>query len=187
MLRKNFSIITKLSAFLLIVSLFSVSSLAGEIKNKIVIGETITIKSDILGENRLLMISLPSRYERTKKRYPVLYLLDGDTHFLNATAFVNFLARSRHIPQMIVAAIPNTSRTRDFTPKIDKDRTDSGGADKFIKFLKNEVFPLIEKEYRTVPYRVLFGHSLTGMFAIYTLFTNPEMFRAYIAVSASDF
>ncbi len=184
MIIKNLSSVTKLSAFLLLIlSLFPVSSLAREIKNKIVIGETVTIKSDILGENRLLMIYLPSGYEGTKKRYPVLYLLDGNTHFLHATAIVNFLSLCRHIPQMIVVAIPNTKRTRDFTPTKDKERTDSGGAGKFIKFLKKELFPFIEKEYRTVPYRVLFGHSLTGMFTIYTLFTNPAMFRAYIAVS----
>ena len=183
MLRKNHSPITPLCVFLFFLSLFSVSGLAKEIKNKIVIGDSITFKSDILKENRLLMIYLPFGYERTNKRYPVLYLLDGNTHFLNAAAIVNFLSRNRHIPPMIVVAIPNTKRTRDFTPAKDKERTDSGGADKFIKFLKNELFPFVDKEYRTVPYRVLFGHSLTGMFAIYTLFKDPAMFQAYIAVS----
>jgi predicted alpha/beta superfamily hydrolase len=183
MLRKNHSPITQLCVFLFLLSLFSVSGLAEEVKNKIVIGDSITLKSDILRENRLLMIYLPFGYERTNKRYPVLYLLDGNTHFLNAAAIVNFLSHNRHIPPMIVVAIPNTKRTRDFTPTKDKERTGSSGADKFIIFLKNELFPFIENEYRTVPYRVLFGHSLTGMFAIYTLFTDPTMFQAYIAVS----
>jgi tetratricopeptide (TPR) repeat protein len=43
--------------------------------------------------------------------------------------------------------------------------------------------PLVEKNYRTQPYRIIAGHSLSGMFAIYSFLARPEMFNAYIAAS----
>jgi hypothetical protein len=84
---------------------------------------------------------------------------------------------------MIVIGVANTDRTRDFTPTKSAERPTSGGADNFIKFMQKELMPFVEKNYRTQPFNLLLGHSLCGMFSVYTLFTHPDMFNAHIAVS----
>jgi hypothetical protein len=152
--------------------------------NDIVIGKTIKIKSEILNEERNIFIYLPNNYNQTTTKYPVLYLLDGNDHFIHASGTVSFLSgNAGTIPQSIVVGIPNTVRQRDFTPTKTENVPQSGGADNFLKFMKEELFPYIEENYRTEPYRILFGHSLTAMFSIYTLLTNPDLFNGYIAAS----
>jgi predicted alpha/beta superfamily hydrolase len=88
-----------------------------------------------------------------------------------------------------------TDRTRDLTPThADIKNPDgtvtafptSGGADRFLDFIQTELIPEIEKRYRTAPYRIFAGRSLGGLLAIHALFTRPDLFNAYIAVSPSS-
>lgn len=60
--------------------------------NSIVIGETVTIKSEILDQERQMMVYLPDGYEGATTKYPVLYLLDGGSHFLHVSGVVQFLS-----------------------------------------------------------------------------------------------
>lgn len=150
----------------------------------ITIGKILKLESKILNEERDIFIYLPNNYNQTTTKYPVLYLLDGNNHFIHTSGTVSFLTGNAGImPQTIIVGIPNTARQRDFTPTKDDNFQDTGGADKFIRFMKEELFPYIEKNYRTEPYRILFGHSLTAMFSIYTLLTNPDLFNGYVAAS----
>jgi predicted alpha/beta superfamily hydrolase len=149
----------------------------------IILGKSIRFTSEVLGEEREIMVALPDGYEQTSTKYPVLYLLDGRTHFLHATSTVQFLSRNGRMPQMIVVAIVNVDRTRDFTPTHIEERPGSGGYEKFIAFMQKELFPYIEQKYRTVPYRLLEGHSLGGMFCLNVLMDFPEMFQAHFAMS----
>jgi len=149
----------------------------------IILGKTIKLDSKVLDEERQIMVYLPTGYGQTGTKYPVLYLLDGRTHFQHASSTVQFLSRNGRIPQMIVVAIVNVDRIRDFTPTTLDNRPQSGGAKKFISFLQDELFPYIEKNYRTAPYRLLEGHSLGGMFSINVLFEHPRMFQAHFAMS----
>jgi predicted alpha/beta superfamily hydrolase len=165
-----------------------------------VIGERFTVHSEILGEDRTLLVATPDGYETAASaRYPVLYLLDGDGHFHHATGVVDFLADNGRMPRVIVVGIPNPSqeaRTRDLTPEHEAEfafpgvRADSmlptaGGADTFLRFLRDELAPLIDREYRTVPFRILVGHSFGGLFNIHALLADPEAFQAHIAISPS--
>jgi predicted alpha/beta superfamily hydrolase len=117
--------------------------------------------------------------------YPVLYVLDGETHFFTASALSNFYAKNQQIPDIIVVAIPNVpgQRNVNFTPKVDNESENLGGADNFLAFMNEELIPVIESNYRTHNYSILFGHSLCGMFSIYTLFNQSEMFDAILAAS----
>jgi uncharacterized protein len=152
-----------------------------------------TIKSEVLGEERLILVRTPPNYERSKERFPVLYMSDGDAHILHTSGTVNFLARNGRAPEMIVVGITNTDRTRDLTPTRPKavrpDGTPqfptAGGADKFLKFIETELIPRVEKQYRTEPFRAFAGHSLGGLFALHAMVSRPELFNAYIAVSPS--
>jgi len=147
------------------------------------IGKRVTIHSKILNENRVLLISLPSGYNNSEIKYPVLYLLDGGTHFMHASAAVDYLAGYRFTPEIIVVAIVNIDRNRDFTPiKTERFKTD-GGAAKFHNFITEEVMPYMEKNYLSSDYNILMGHSLGGTFIGYSLLEHPETFDSYIAVS----
>jgi predicted alpha/beta superfamily hydrolase len=163
---------------------------------EIIIGNKITIHSKILNENRKILIRLPEGYNRSKQKYPVLYLLDGEFFFLQATSAVQYLSelgyiRNQPISQMIVVGIVNVDRNRDYTPtyapkqKGGLEFPTSGKAEIFLKFLNSELFPYIESNYRTEPYRILVGWSLGGLFTVYTFLEHPDNFSAYIAISPS--
>lgn len=153
----------------------------------------LVIKSEVLGEERTVLIRTPFGYERNGQRYPVLYMTDGDAHIQHTSSTIEFLARNGRMPEMIIVGITNTDRGRDLTPtRSTQTRPDgkllfptSGGADKFIKFIETELMPTIEAKYRTQPYRMFAGHSLGGLFAIHVMMTRPELFNSYIAVSPS--
>jgi predicted alpha/beta superfamily hydrolase len=167
----------------------------------IVIGRKDSIYSATLKEMRRYWVHLPANYNDgffQPAKYPVLYLLDGDAHFSSVTGLVEILGSGINgthvIPDMIVVAIPNTDRTRDLTPTyITKDNQgkeqdflkNSGGNDKFLKFIKNELIPHIDSTYRTMPYRVFVGHSFGGITVINALYTIPETFNAYISIDPS--
>jgi len=141
------------------------------------------INSEILNEERDLIIYLPDDYYSSENQYPVLYLLDGRTHFHHATGAVNFLTIYEKIPHMIVVSIINVDRNRDFSPVHDESIPTSGGAEKFLGFVSEELIPKLDKDYRTSGFNVLMGHSFGGTFAVYSLLTKPDVFDAYIAVS----
>ncbi|HEY0171238.1 MAG TPA: alpha/beta hydrolase-fold protein [Pyrinomonadaceae bacterium] len=153
--------------------------------------ERVVIKSQVLGEERTVLVHVPAAYARGSERFPVLYMTDGDAHIQHTSATVQFLARNNRMPEMIVVGVTNTDRTRDLTPtRVEQLPGNpnarfptSGGADKFLKFFETELIPHIESKYRTLPFRALAGHSLGGLFAVHAMTSKPELFNSYIAVS----
>jgi predicted alpha/beta superfamily hydrolase len=153
----------------------------------------LTIKSEVLGEERVILVRTPAGYARNDRRYPVLYMSDGDAHIEHTSGTLSFLARNNRMSEMIVVGITNTDRTRDLTPTHVAQLPDnpnarfptSGGGDKFLKFIETELVPHVEKNYRTVPFRAFAGHSLGGLFAVHAMLTRPDLFHSYIAVSPS--
>jgi predicted alpha/beta superfamily hydrolase len=154
------------------------------LQDAITIGNRIALQSEILGEERPLMIYLPPEYGSSDESYPVLYLLDGDWHFHHVTGILQFFKFAKIDIQMIVVAVVNTRRGRDFSPATWPGyKSYTGGADDFNRFLEKELMPFIEKKYRTKSYNVIVGHSLAGTFALYSFLTRPELFDAYISLS----
>ena len=151
--------------------------------HKYVIGEKVTMRSDVLDEDRTIIVFMPDTYGISDKNYPVMYLLDGGFHFHHASGIVQFLARQGLMPEMIVIAITNVDRNRDFSPTRTEKIPTSGGANKFMKFLSDELMPFVDRNYRTTPYDILIGHSFGGTFATYALLKEPDIFNAYIAIS----
>lgn len=145
--------------------------------------------SKILAEQRDLLIQLPNNYQQNKAlNYPVLYLLDGLRNFNHASGTLDLLNQSNKAQEMIIVAIKNTHRARDFTPTYDESYNQwgiSGGADNFLDFIETELIPYINKEYRTNGFNVLSGHSLGGLLAIHSLQTRPNLFQAHFAFSPS--
>ncbi|MBK9064802.1 MAG: alpha/beta hydrolase [Acidobacteria bacterium] len=163
---------------------FPATARAGE---PVTIGETLRIHSKVLNEDRTYQVHLPASYKWAKdRRYPVLYVLDGKTHFLHTAASTDFLAAEGEIPETIVVAIASTVRIRDFTQTDWKEAwVGGGGAANFKRFLSAELVPLVEKTYRTDGFRTLVGHSAGGQFVLYTLTSEPALFHAYVALSPS--
>jgi predicted alpha/beta superfamily hydrolase len=63
--------------------------------------------------------------------------------------------------------------------------TGSSGGEHFVEFLTKELFPLIEADFRTLPYRVYVGHSLGGLTSTYTLLLNAGVFDGYLTIDPS--
>jgi len=152
-------------------------------KSVIPLGREITLESISLSEERIMSIYLPEGYDQSIQKYPVLYVLDGNAHFHHASGAVHLLSNLGYMPQMIVVAIQNVDRNRDFSPVHVDNMPTSGGAEKFLDFISGELVPYINENYRTSSYDVLVGHSFGGVFANYALLERPELFDAYIAIS----
>ncbi len=167
------------------------NSLFGQGDNDpIVIGHKHFIKSTMLNENREFWVYLPSDYNASLYNYPVLFLLDGQEHFHQATGLVNHMSRLvQKMPSMIVVGVISTDkdRVRDYTPNPIKNFPNSGGVHLFTRFLKEELIPRINKEYRTNNYRLLFGHSLAGLYVDYLFVKDNELFRTYFAADPAIF
>ena len=101
--------------------LFPVVTFSQDTPEAITIGKKLKFYSEVLKEERLLFLYLPSGYDQLEESFPVLYLLDGDAHFHHTTGTVQFLAQNGRIPDMIIVAIQNTERTRDLTPPTQTD------------------------------------------------------------------
>src|SRR5690606_24635364 len=61
----------------------------------------------------------------------------------------------------------------------------SGGAPEFLRFIRSQVIPFVDENYRTTGDRTLYGHSFGGLFALYTLFEAPDLFGRYAISSPS--
>lgn len=151
--------------------------------------------SKVLHEQRALWIRLPQSYHNQNiapARYPVVYLLDAESHFTYFTGFVDKLSSGPYasMPEVIVVGIVNTDRTRDLTPTAASSarpggregsaKQQSGGNKRFFAFLQEEVMPTIEARWRTDDYRVLVGHSFGGITALNALLNKNDLFNAYI-------
>ena len=142
------------------------------------------IESTILGETRTLEIRLPPGYDEDSRAYPMLLVLDGGDWFSYMATLENGVAPN-HLPEMVVVGIPNTDRRRDLDTADESLGEPGAGAERFKRFLHEELLPHLSKTYRASSYRVLAGHSLAGIFVLHTFATNPEMFQGYIATSPS--
>jgi len=141
---------------------------------------------------------------------PVLTVLDADLFFGTAVETARLMSQLYgELPPLLVVGIaygeePGVQgqlRTRDFTPSDDPgyDRMAASvpgfepllpegrrmaGADRFLAFFRDEVRPLLASRYEVDPERsAVFGSSLGGLFAAYTLLTAPETFSRYLITS----
>jgi predicted alpha/beta superfamily hydrolase len=159
--------------------------------------EARSIASKAVGRTYGLLVALPDGYTDSGSSYPVLYVLDG-WHF----PLVEFLAGNgvyaKTMPPVIVVTIDQdgtnlVSRGRvmdlrrlDFTPTKAPGDDYSGGADRFLEFMRDELIPYIDATYRTNKTdRGLIGHSYGGLFAIYAMLHQPDLFSRIVAASPS--
>ncbi|SEB36456.1 hypothetical protein SAMN04489761_0159 [Tenacibaculum sp. MAR_2009_124] len=190
---------TFLSVFILFTS---VTIFAQNESNLVSIGKKHNISSKVLDETRNYYVYLPTSYKTSQtKKYIVVYVLDGNqSKFHEVTGIVqsmNSISNLKmQIPEVIVVAIENTDRVKNFTPTnslnyLDRENilsfSSSGGANDFMSFIENELMPHINSIYRTIGKNMIIGHSLGGLFGLHVLLENPTLFQYYILIDPSWF
>ena len=158
------------------------------------------------GKPYRITIALPFGYSSLDTtKYPTLYLLDGDPNLPLAALIQRNMTYDHEVPNIILVGIgyqvedfltSRPYRTLDYTPtrdlRIDSIMTAnhhmvmvSGGSQKFLQVLKEEIIPFINRNYKTNTDRGIAGHSFGGLFTVYTLFQAPELFNRYLISSPS--
>ncbi len=150
------------------------------------------IHSSIVNQEYQLNILLPGDHSTSDKKYPVVYLMDAQWDFPLVSAIIGQQYYDGFIPQVILVGVtwggtnPNhdSLRARDYTPTYEAQLPQSGGAPKFLSFMKNELLPYIESNFKAASSeRVLMGCSFGGLFSMYALFAEPGLFHSYVAAS----
>lgn len=174
----------------ILIAIFSISGFGQKIEKQ-------KINSTVLNQERNIWIYTPRQYEEyPDKKLEIIYVLDaqGREFFDLIHSTVQFLGGQEFAFIVVGIESPfieekNQNRNTDFLPKAtDKETIErygeySGGADKFLSFIKTEVVPFIDEKYRTLPERVAVGHSNGGTFVSYALLNEPDLFNAIIAIS----
>ncbi len=152
----------------------------------IVLNETFVMPG--LNRSRQVRLYLPPGYQSSEKRYPVLYMHDGQNVFDNATAYagewevdetLNTLAAAGQL-ELIVVAIDNGGEKR-MTELNPVDHAEFGKTEgkAYLEFIANTVKPYIDQHYRTladVEHTGIMGSSMGGLISHYALLQFPQVF-----------
>ena len=187
---------TKFLALTLVALFFpTLSALARDTQTPVplVIGESFTIHSAILDEDRRINVYTPPAYaESAALPLPVLYMPDGGMKedFQHVAGLVQVLVGNGTMRPFLLVGIENTERRRDLTgptenPEDRKIAPRVGGSAAFRKFLREELMPEIKTRYRTTKETAIVGESLAGLFVMETLLLEPELFDTYLAFDPS--
>jgi predicted alpha/beta superfamily hydrolase len=155
-------------------------------------------ESAILGNTRQITVYVPPGYdERSERRYPVLYMQDGQNLFDDSRAFAGQSWRlqraaddaigARTAQPMIIVGVDHmhADRVHEYTPVFDEGKKAGGRADDYGRMLIEELKPLIDARYRTVPDQTMIGgSSLGGLVALHLALRRDE-FRAAAVMSPS--
>ncbi|WP_034057198.1 alpha/beta hydrolase-fold protein [Lacinutrix jangbogonensis] len=162
--------------FLLFTLLYLTTNIKAQtISSKNTLGTNFTIKSEILKEDRQIQICVPESYEETDKKFPVLYILDGQRLFPFGVSLLKSFTQFRQTPEFIIVGITNKYPNR-FGHFIDDEK-------KFLHFIEQEVIPFVDTSFRTSKERILFGWEYGGSFVIQTMMDRPNLFDAYLVAS----
>jgi predicted alpha/beta superfamily hydrolase len=157
-------------------------------------------KSAIFGNTREITIHLPAGYDdRVDRRYPTLYAQDGqnlvDPHrsFIpgqhwRITEAADAAIGERTASPMIIVAVDHAGvgRIDEFTPTHDKRHKGSGRADDYARLLIEELKPVIDERFRTLPgENGVLGSSLGGLVSLYLLLKRRDVFSRAAVMSPS--
>ncbi len=149
-----------------------------------------------LENERDVDVFLPPSYARTRRRYPVIYMQDGQNLADPERAFAGTWDLLRALDnlarrglEVIVVGVPNSGaeRLREYSPFADA-RHGGGGGDAYLAFVERTLKPLIDRRVRTRPEREatgIFGSSMGGLISLYSFFRAPETFGFVGAMSPS--
>jgi predicted alpha/beta superfamily hydrolase len=141
------------------------------------------------GDEYKIFIALPPGYADTDRTYPTIYGLDPHLTFGISTEITRLLAFGEELPQLIHIGIGFSGPDKDiesyqmknYVPTGHLDEPGSGGAEAFLRFIREDLIPFVGSEYRADPTdRCFEGSSLGGIFGLYALLRHPDTFHRYI-------
>jgi predicted alpha/beta superfamily hydrolase len=157
-------------------------------------------RSRFLRNQRDLIIYTPPGYQdQPGRHFPVLYLHDGQNLFDGATSFIpgqdwhvgqtaDDCIRTGAVEPLIIVGMYNTkTRIREYTP-THVPKLGGGRADRYGKFLLEEVKPFVDGKYRTLsgaPHTGIGGSSLGGLVSLYLGLKHARIFGKIAALSPS--
>lgn len=149
------------------------------------------INSKVFNTERKFYVHIPDDYYKNQSdSLGVIYILDSQAKafYNNAKGIIDYLGWGYQIPKMIVVGIHSENRHKEFIPldrsKDNEDPENIGQAEKLRMHLKDEIFPILQKEFRTNKFKAIIGHSRAGAFIANTVFSDShDLFNAYIAIS----
>lgn len=140
-----------------------------------------------LDNSREILVYLPKTYTTSERRYPVLYMHDGQNLFDSATSFAGEWYVDETLEglasqgiEAIVVGIPNigSRRYHEYIPFPSADLPNAEG-DKYAAFIANTLKPVIDRDFRTLPepkHTGIMGSSLGGLISLYAFFHRPDVF-----------
>ena len=145
------------------------------------------------GRHYQLSIGLPPSYKsEPTRRYPAVFVTDGYWDFQKIDAVRNQLLFDRVVPEFIIVGLGYAGENLDYPrlrgwellPVQLRGDADTGHASEFLKAIEAEIIPFVEREYRIdSAQRVLAGASAGGLFTLYTMYSKPALFQAYVAAT----
>jgi predicted alpha/beta superfamily hydrolase len=156
--------------------------------------------SGYLEHDRTVIVYLPPGYdERDARRYPVLYLHDGQNIFDRATSIgeewrvdetAQAMITAGEIEPIIVVGIYNTGAHRidEYAPTLREDKGGGGHADDYGRMLLMELKPMIDRTYKTLPgakNTAIGGSSLGGLLTMHLGIRHPTAFGKLAVLSPS--
>jgi predicted alpha/beta superfamily hydrolase len=146
------------------------------------------LRSPQLANRRSLYVYLPPSYTQGDKRYPVIYMHDGQNLFDHTISYAGewqvdetMEELSREGLEAIVVGIPNKGKRRlaEYGPFRDERLRAGGSGDAYLAFIVETVKPLIDSDFRTLPERRhtgIIGSSMGGLISLYGFFRHPQVF-----------
>ncbi|NTW26032.1 MAG: esterase [Lentimicrobium sp.] len=155
----------------------------------------IEFQSKALNQNRPVYIYTPFEYdERDLVSFDVIYVFDAQNREIydlvhSALNFI-FLQKKFIVVGIASPAYEDSAyyRNSDYLPKpinvsLDSYQTDKPNAENFWKYVKDEIIPFIDKNYRTTHVNYLVGHSLSASFVLDKAITSHDLFKGFISIS----
>ena len=181
---------------LLVVALFALgapASASAQVPTPIVIGQSWRLPSAALGAARTINIWLPPSYAEGRRRYPVLYVIDGglSQDFQHISGLAQLGALSWLTQEFIVVGVETVDRRHELAFPVEHDAAlrrqypEAGASAVFRRYLVDEVKPFVTARYRTSGEDALLGESLAGLFIVETFLRQPDAFDTYVAMDPS--
>ncbi|WP_407269807.1 alpha/beta hydrolase [Radiobacillus sp. PE A8.2] len=163
-----------------------------------------TFKLPLFDEDRQIRIYVPENYHSSSINYPVLYMHDGQNVFLEEDAIggvsleIHRYLEDNHINLIVVAIdlnITGEERINEYCPWTNGEyskkllgyqSTSGGKGAHYVDFIVDQLKPMIDKKYRTLPNETyMAGISLGALISTYAMCCYPQIFKRIAAISAA--
>ncbi len=140
-----------------------------------------------LSNHRDIFVYVPPSYEKGRKRYPVIYMQDGQNLFDEMTSYAGEWKVDETLETVsqrgiaaIIVGIPNigAGRNDEYSPFVDPSHG-GGRGEAYAEFIVNTLKPIIDRDFRTLTDQQstgIVGSSMGGLISLYAFFRHPETF-----------